>query len=314
MEKVKGSEIEKLRARVAELEKQVDYENELQKEMEKLKVVELEKLQTTVGELQKQLDYKTELRNEVEVIEAEVEKLRTKFASLKKQTDEVKRLEDTVDELTKSLSESIECIEGLEDLNKNLIVKERLDNDELQQARKSLIHSAHCGKALKRKCRSSLADVIADESVMLCNFWEKMLKNQAWHPFKQVTLVDGKYQELIDEEDTLFKILKNEWGKIAYSAVVNALVEMNEYNPSGRIPVQKLWNFKEKRRATVKEGVAAVTHRLRRSILQLVLQLLSKSDLEPRFYACLLEQFCCAIIVRCYRNEVLEIYFVKLTL
>ncbi|KAI3971724.1 hypothetical protein MKW92_002911, partial [Papaver armeniacum] len=50
------------------------------------------------------------------------------------------------------------------------------------------------GKALKRKCSSSLADVIADESVMLCNFWEKMLKNQAWHPFKMVTLVDGKYQ------------------------------------------------------------------------------------------------------------------------
>ncbi|RZC93768.1 hypothetical protein C5167_029411 [Papaver somniferum] len=201
--------------------------------MEKLKESEIKKLQKRV--------------------EAELEKLQTKFASLEKQdddkTDEVKRLEETVQEITKSLSAKTEYNESLEDLNKILTVNEHRHNDELQKTRKVLIQgigesansrssirvkrmgeldSKPFGKALKRKCSSTSAD----------------------------------QTELIDEEDKLLKGLKNEWGKRAYTAVVNALVEMNEYNSSGRNPVQELWNFKEKRRATVMEGAAALVHRL----------------------------------------------------
>ncbi|KAI3995670.1 hypothetical protein MKX01_031443 [Papaver californicum] len=119
------------------------------------------------------------------------------------------------------------------------------------------------GNALKGICSSSSRDLIADQSVLLCNFWEQMLRDQAWHPFK-ITLVEGKHQELIDEEDKLLKGLKNEWGERAYFAVFNALVEMNEYNQSGRNQGQALWNFKEKRRATVMEGVADLVHHLRK--------------------------------------------------
>ncbi|KAI3880743.1 hypothetical protein MKX03_016676 [Papaver bracteatum] len=232
--------------------------------MEKLKVFDIQKLQKRV--------------------KAEVEKLQSKVASLGKQADEAKRLEGTIEELTKSLNEKTECIESLEDLNKILTVNEHRHNDELQQARKVLIQgigesansrssirvkrmgeldSKPFGNALKRKRSSSSADLVANQSVLLCNFWEQMLRDQAWHPFK-ITLVDGKHKELIDQKDNLLKGLKNEWGKRAYFAVVNALVEMNEYNPSGRNPVQELWNFKEKRRATVMEGVAALVHRLRK--------------------------------------------------
>ncbi|KAI3847031.1 hypothetical protein MKX03_018210, partial [Papaver bracteatum] len=45
---------------------------------------------------------------------------------------------------------------------------------------------------------------------------------------------------------------------------------MNEYNPSGRTPIQELWNFKEKRRATVMEGVAALVFRLRKYLIPTV--------------------------------------------
>ncbi|KAI3960210.1 hypothetical protein MKW98_016934 [Papaver atlanticum] len=85
-----------------------------------------------------------------------------------------------------------------------------------------------------------------------------------WHPFK-VTLVDGKHQESIDEEDKFLKGLKNECGEEAYLAVANALRELNAYNPSGRYPVQELWNFNENRRATAKEGVTALAHHLRKN-------------------------------------------------
>lgn len=65
-------------------------------------------------------------------------------------------------------------------------------------------------------------------------------------------------QEIIDENDEMLKNLKNEYGDEVYKAVVTALMEMNEYNPSGRYTVLELWNFKEGRKATLKEGVAHI--------------------------------------------------------
>lgn len=62
-------------------------------------------------------------------------------------------------------------------------------------------------------------------------------------------------QEIIDEQDEEIKTLKNECGDEAYEAVITALTELNQYNPSGRYPVRELWNNKEGRKATLREGV-----------------------------------------------------------
>ncbi|KAI3875699.1 hypothetical protein MKW92_030921 [Papaver armeniacum] len=271
-------EIEKLQTRVSELEKQ----DEAKADVKKLEETELEKLQTRVALLEKQADDKTE---EVKRLKEGTKVMKGKLACYLRfccNRDETQK--KTVDELTKSLNEKTESIESLEELTKVLTVKELSLNDELQQARKLLIRgigeiatarsiigvkrmgeldSKAFGSALKGICSSSSAELISNQSVLLCNFWEQMLRDQAWHPFK-ITMVDGKHQELIDEEDKLLKGLKNEWGERAYFAVVNALVEMNKYNPSGRNPVQELWNFKENRRATVMEGVAVLVGRLKK--------------------------------------------------
>lgn len=60
-------------------------------------------------------------------------------------------------------------------------------------------------------------------------------------------------QEVIDENDPKLKILWIEFGDDVYNAVKKALLELNEYNPSGRYPVAELWNCKEDRKATMKE-------------------------------------------------------------
>ncbi|KAA8539474.1 hypothetical protein F0562_026166 [Nyssa sinensis] len=76
-----------------------------------------------------------------------------------------------------------------------------------------------------------------------------------WHPFK----IDQKLQEIIDEDDKKLKELRKEWGEDAYNAIAKALLELNEYNPSGRYVVPELWNFKEGRKACLKEVIQYIT-------------------------------------------------------
>lgn len=63
-------------------------------------------------------------------------------------------------------------------------------------------------------------------------------------------------QEIINENDEKIKELK-EKGYEIYTAVITALKELNDYNPSGRYVISELWNFKEGRKATLKEGIAS---------------------------------------------------------
>lgn len=66
---------------------------------------------------------------------------------------------------------------------------------------------------------------------------------------------DYLVQTILDEEDPGLTELKA-LGEEAYEAVSTALMEANEYNPSGRYVVNELWNNKYQRRATLKEGIA----------------------------------------------------------
>lgn len=62
-------------------------------------------------------------------------------------------------------------------------------------------------------------------------------------------------QEVVNEYDDKLVELKEDLGEGVYKAVATALLEMNNYNPSGRYTVPELWNVKEKRRATLKEVI-----------------------------------------------------------
>ncbi|KAK0591453.1 hypothetical protein LWI29_002146 [Acer saccharum] len=99
-------------------------------------------------------------------------------------------------------------------------------------------------------------------SAKLCSSWEENVKDPHWHPFKTV-VYKGNMREIIDDDDEKLKDLRNEYGEAVYEAVSNALLELNEYNPSGRYVVPEVWNLKERRKATLKEIIQYIMKQLK---------------------------------------------------
>ncbi|KAH7547469.1 hypothetical protein FEM48_Zijuj01G0313400 [Ziziphus jujuba var. spinosa] len=227
---------------------------------------EKEEALNKILQLEKQLDVKQKL-------EMEIQELRGKLEVMKHLGDEDdEAVKKKMKEMKEELDEKVDSLDDLESLNRTLIAKERQSNDELQEARKELIAGLddllgnRTNIGIKRmgdldqrpfintcKQRYSLEEAQLKAST-LCSLWQEQVKDSTWYPFKVVT-INGIDQEIINEEDEKLRKLK-EWGEEIYKAVVTALTEINEYNPSGRYVVPELWNFKEGRKATLKEVIS----------------------------------------------------------
>ncbi|KAK3140054.1 hypothetical protein QOZ80_5AG0394860 [Eleusine coracana subsp. coracana] len=111
-------------------------------------------------------------------------------------------------------------------------------------------------KAFKIACLQKLPpEEVGAACYQLYSLWQKQLSDLSWYPFKKVT-VDGNCQEIVNVDDDKLQELKSAWGEVAHDAVVKALMEMQEYNRlSDRSIAYELWNYKEGRKATIREGV-----------------------------------------------------------
>ncbi|XP_058778329.1 protein INVOLVED IN DE NOVO 2-like [Vicia villosa] len=224
-----------------------------------------EHLHAKIIQLEKQINVKQKL-------ELEIQQLKGKLNVMKHmENDGDFNVLDKMYALHRDLREKERLLRDMNALNQTLIVKERKSNDELQEARKELITAikempsrANIGvkrmgelddrpflEAMKKKFDADDAENRASE---LCSLWEEYLKDSDWHPFK-IVIIQGKHQEVIDDEDEKLKELKNEMGEEVHGAVVAALKEINEYNPSGRYVTSELWNYAEGKKATLREGV-----------------------------------------------------------
>ncbi|KAJ1406895.1 Zinc finger-XS domain [Sesbania bispinosa] len=237
---------------------------------------EKEKLHKKIHELQRKLDAK-------QALELEIEHLRGALQVMKHmgEDDEEKKKLDAV---KMDLQDKEEELKDMEEFQQFLVVKERRTNDELQDARKELI--AWLGKrpsrtrafiSVKRmgeldgkpfleaaKIKFS-KDEVDLKAVELCSQWEDYIRNPSWHPFKVLADKEGNTKEILDEEDEKLKSIKDELGDEVFGAVATALKELNEYNPSGRYPLPELWNFKEGRKASLKEGVSYIINQWKTS-------------------------------------------------
>ncbi|KAJ3686743.1 hypothetical protein LUZ61_015907 [Rhynchospora tenuis] len=215
--------------------------------------------------LEKQLNEKQEL-------ELEIEQLNGTLKVMKHLEGEGDETDQAVHEKMEKLSEKLEMEKKLlEDLSGDLIRKERERNDELQVIRKELIAGLEdilsgqktligikrMGEldekpfhgACKRRYGHEDAEIKAAE---LISEWQEELKKPSWHPYKRVE-IGGETKEVVNEDDPKLRDLWLNFGDDVCNAVKTALAELNEYNASGRYVVPELWNFKEDRKATLKE-------------------------------------------------------------
>ncbi|CAK7325706.1 unnamed protein product [Dovyalis caffra] len=160
-----------------------------------------------------------------------------------------------IDALRNDLKEKEDALQYMESLNHTLIAKKSMSNKELHDARKESISvlqdMLNCRttlgikrmgevdrKAFEETCLLKFPNEdVEDVSAKLCSLWEESVKDPHWHPFKKA-VVKGQLQEILDDNDEKLKGLRNEYGEVVHEAVTNALLELNEYNPSGRYPVK----------------------------------------------------------------------------
>ncbi|CAL1387046.1 unnamed protein product [Linum trigynum] len=237
---------------------------------------EKEEALNKIIQLEKQLDAKQKLEMEIQELKGKLNVMK----HLEDQDDAA--VKKTMKEYHDELEQKIEDLNSVETLNQTLIVKERQSNDELQEARKLLIEGL-CDtlsdtarttigikmmgeldqkvflNACRKKHPPADAEVIA---VTLCSSWQENLKDSEWYPFK-VIIADGTEKGIINDEDEKLKGLRQEHGEEIYLAVVTALKELNEYNPSGRYIIRELWNYKEKRKATLKEVIGYIMKQIK---------------------------------------------------
>ncbi|KAH7656478.1 Cytochrome P450 protein [Dioscorea alata] len=235
-----------------------------------LKLLEEQKRERMINnekilQLERQLDAKQKL-------ELQIEQLKGNLQVLQHMANEDIDSKQKIDDMKGDLESKMEELDYIQTLNQDLIIKERMSNDELQEARKELIMGLKGAlggrpsigikrmgeldeKPFREACKQKFPQDEPDvKAAILCSEWQEKLKNPDWHPFK-VIITDGKEKEVLEEEDQNLQSLKSELGDDVYQTVIKALLEINEYNPSGRYVVPELWNFKEGRKATMKEVV-----------------------------------------------------------
>ncbi|KAG6600994.1 Protein INVOLVED IN DE NOVO 2, partial [Cucurbita argyrosperma subsp. sororia] len=249
-EEIEKYEVRNSSLQLAELEQQKADEDfmKLADDQKKQK----EDLHNRIIRLEKQLDAK-------QALELEIERLRGTLNVMKHmEDDEDVEVLQKAESILKDLSEKEGELEELDELNQTLIVKQRKSNDELQEARKEIINAfkdlpgrSHLRvkrmgeldtkpfhEAMKKIYNEEEADERASE---LCSLWAEYLKDPDWHPFKVIKVegkdtAEGKDKEIeiLNDEDEKLEGLKKDYGEEVYKAVASALMEINEYNPSGR--------------------------------------------------------------------------------
>ncbi|CAA7032211.1 unnamed protein product [Microthlaspi erraticum] len=217
--------------------------------------------------------------NERQELELEIEKLKMSTNVMKHMVGsdgDAEARERALEEMAKSQREFEARERALQDEMMALSQRERMTNDEYQDARKELIKFWKVNDDLvkeekirvkvmgqldpepflpavmrKHKLTKSRAEMKAME---LCSFWAEQIGDVHWNPFKVIES-GGTAKRVVDKKDGKLRKLKNDYGEEVYDEVVRTKLEIEEYNASGGYVISEIWNYEEKRKATIEEAV-----------------------------------------------------------
>ncbi|XP_057431035.1 factor of DNA methylation 1-like [Lotus japonicus] len=250
--------------KVHKLMKEKDEVHDAQEELHKMRVKnskmndDMECLKIDNWYLSKQLEESKALNDQQEknFIE-EIQKLKRIILQDQSHAKSGGSLNAEITTFRNQLQDKMDYLELVEVLNSSLVVKEHQYKQEILDVRKESLESLpdmfrgqselgikRLGEldpipfqnfCLQRYSREQWPEIAAK----LCSSWEENLKDSAWHPFKMIE-VNGILQEVLDENDEKLKGLRNECGELVYKAVGNALMEIEEYNSSGRYAIPEI--------------------------------------------------------------------------
>ncbi|CAD6341584.1 unnamed protein product [Miscanthus lutarioriparius] len=163
-------------------------------------------------QLERQVDEKQKL-------ELDIEQLKGKLEVVKHMEGEGVDVKKRSEELAAELNERIEEMEDLEALNQTLVVKERMTNYEIQDAKKELITVLVSNIGIKRmgeldekpfvlSCKQRYGEDAEMKAAEFVSLWQEHLKDPNWHPFKIVTTGSTTEQILNDKDEKLVGLKK----------------------------------------------------------------------------------------------------------
>ncbi|PNY00788.1 XH/XS domain protein [Trifolium pratense] len=226
--------------------RQADNHNEIDKLFLEKKQKEKEKLHNKIHDLERELDEKHGL-------ELEIEQLRGAHKVMKHIGETDLEEKEKLEAIKMHLQEKEEELEVVEDLKQMLWICCCPDaRATISVKRIGELPIKPFLEAAKRK----FSDEAHVKAMEWFSKWDEHIRDCNWLPFKIVIDKEGNSKEILDEEDEKLRSLKGEFGDEVHDAVATALKELNEYNPSGRYSIPELWNHKEGRKASLKEGVS----------------------------------------------------------
>ncbi|XP_009601726.1 factor of DNA methylation 1-like [Nicotiana tomentosiformis] len=187
------------------------------------------------------------------------EKVKELTITMQKISEERNYWENLAKQLKGKESETAELVEARKEMIK--ILSDMCNGDmDIGIKRFGVIDSSPFHSACKLKFSHQVAEEKATE---LCSIWQTAVENPKWNPFKTITSNGEVRAEMIDQEDKHLQQLRKEWGYEVYLAVAIALKEIKEYNMKVKTTTHQLWNFKEGRKATLKEGICLMGKKLK---------------------------------------------------
>ncbi|KAE8697866.1 putative Aquaporin NIP1.1 [Hibiscus syriacus] len=237
------------------LEEQEKLNSELETKKRKIPLdqgteqAEKEEALKKILQLEKQLDAKQKL-------EMEIEDLRGKLQVMKHLGQDDAGVQEKMKEMENELRDKEDDMKDLESTNQSMHELSARTTIGLKRMGELELKPFH--DACKSRFPPDEAEI---QATTLYLSWQENLNNSKWHPLKVIT-EGGNHKEILNEEDEKLKDLKD-WGEEVYMEVETALKELNEYNASGRYIVSELLNFKEDRKATLKEVVAYIVKNIK---------------------------------------------------